>query len=177
MAEYSPEILAEFTSDMPFSYNDTEVYGIYMPVRHGSMRVPDIRVIDWNVLQPTWKKLEQDQYTVRCGNRGQANIEKLRKALVKQIGNGTMRASFAGVEVRAPDSSQAEGRTDNPNVCQWPHSCASVQEEGDRVEHERSLKAVADNWISVSAPCMPILSSVNLNQAGHRYFPPIFTFR
>ena len=40
VAEYSPEILAEFSSDMQFSYTDTEVYGIHMPVRHGSMRVP-----------------------------------------------------------------------------------------------------------------------------------------
>ena len=87
---------------------------------------------------------------------------------MKIIGNGTMRASFAGVEVRVPDSYQAEGRTDNPNVCQWPHSCPSVQEEGDRVEREVSLKAVEDSWDNVSAPCMPILVSVN--QAEHQHF-------
>ena len=81
-----------------------------------------------------------------------------------------MRASLAGVEVRAPEISQAEGSTDNTNVPQWPHSCASVQEEGDRVEHEKSLKAVEDNWISVSPPCMPIFTSVNSNQTEHRHF-------
>ena len=141
-----------------------------MPVRHGSLRVPGISVIDWHVLQTSWKKIEQDQYAVRSEHRRKSKNEKLRKDLVKIIGNGTMRALFASVEVRAPDSSQAEGRTDNPNDCQWPHSCASVQEEGDRVEHEKSLKAVEDNWISVSAPCMPILTSVNFNSTGHRQF-------
>ena len=104
VAEYSPEIRAEFPSDMQFSYNDTEVYGIHTPVRHGSMRVPDISVVEWNKQQPVWKKKEQDQYPIRCGQRRIENIERLRKALMKIIGNGTMGASFAGVEVRAPDS-------------------------------------------------------------------------
>ena len=93
---------------------------------------------------------------------------------MKRVGNGTMRASFACVEVRAPDSYQAEGRTDDPNVCQWPHSCPSVQEEGDRVEHEVSLKAVEDNWESVSAPCMPI--QVSVNHTEHRHSLADFDF-
>ena len=170
VAEYSPEILAEFPSDMQFSYNDTEVYGIHVPVRHGSMRVPDISVVEWNKQQPAWKNNEQDQYPIRCENRRKENFERVRKARIQIIGNGTTRASFAGVEVRATDISQAEGSTDNTNVPQWPHSCTSVQEEGDRVEHEKSLKAIEDNWNSVSAPCMPILTSVNFSNTGHRHF-------
>ena len=69
VAEYSPDILAEFPSDMEFSYNDIEVYGIHMPVRHGSMRVLGFSIIVWNRLQPAWKLIEQDQYTVRCEHR------------------------------------------------------------------------------------------------------------
>ena len=170
VAEYSPEMLAEFSSDMQFPYHDIEVYGIHMPVRHGSMRVPDFSILDWNKLQPAWKKIEQDQYIVRCENRRTANIEKLRKALVKRIGSGSVRASFAGVQVRVPDVSQAEGSVDTPTVCQQSHDCATVYEEGDRVDHEKSLKVVEDKWINVSAPCMPILTSVNSNQTEHQHF-------
>ena len=73
------------------------------------------------------------------------NIEKLRTALVKQIGSGSVRASFPGVEVRAPDDSRAEGSIDNPTVRQQPHSCATGHEEGDRVDHEMSLKVFEES--------------------------------
>ena len=129
VAEYSPEVLAEFPSDMQFPYNDIEVYGIYMPVRHGSMRVPDCSIADWNVLQSAGKLREQDLYVVRCEDRRKAKIGKLRKALVKRICSGSVRASFADVEVRALDDSRAEENIDNPTVCQQPHYCASVHEE------------------------------------------------
>ena len=74
---------------------------------------------------------------------------------MKIIGRGSVRASFAGVEVRAFDGSRAEESIDNPTVCQQPHYCATVHEQGDRVDHEASLKAVEDKWNNVSAPCMP----------------------
>ena len=94
---------------MRLSFNDTEVYGIHTPVRHGSMRVPDISVVEWNKQTPSWKRNEQDQYPIRCEKRRKVKIERLRKVLIKRIGNGTVRASFAGVEVRAPDSSKLKG--------------------------------------------------------------------
>ena len=34
VAEYSPDLLAEFSSDMQFLYDDAEVYGVHMPARH-----------------------------------------------------------------------------------------------------------------------------------------------
>ena len=80
-----------------------------------------------------------------------------------------MRASVAGVEVRAPHVSRAEGGIDNPTVCQQPHSRATVHKEGDRVEHEKSLKVVEDKWIHVSAPGMPIITSFNVNKNEHRH--------
>ena len=106
---------------------------------------------------------------MRCENRRKAKIEKLRKALVKRIGSGSMRASFAGLEVRALDDDQAEERIAE-TILQPPHDCASVHGEGDSVEHKASMKAVDDGWINVSAPCMPIHISVDSNQPEHRHF-------
>ena len=51
-----------------------------------------------------------------------------------------------------------------------------MHEQGDRVNHEASLKAVEDRWINVSAPCMPIQISVNSNQNEHRHFIADFDF-
>ena len=42
-AEFSPDMFKEFPDSTEFPFDVPEVYGDYMPVRTGSMRVPDIR--------------------------------------------------------------------------------------------------------------------------------------
>ena len=79
-AEFSPEVLAEFLDDMTCPYSDTEVYGIYTPVRKGSMRVLDIQEgPEWNDLTPSHKKIQISLYTERCEFRRKDKIARLRK--------------------------------------------------------------------------------------------------
>ena len=58
-----------------------------------------------------------------------AKIEKQRKALVTMFGSGSMRASFAGLGVRAPDDVQAEEIIAD-TIFQQLKYCASVHEQG-----------------------------------------------
>ena len=55
--DFSPEVLAVFSDDMTFSYSDPEVFGVYTPVRKGSMRVPHVQEgPEWNDLTRSHQK-------------------------------------------------------------------------------------------------------------------------
>ena len=88
-AEFSPEVLAEFPDDMTFPYSDPEVYGIYTPVRKGSMRVPDIQEVpEWNDLTSFHKKIQISLYAERCEFRRKDKIARLRKLLAQRLDKG-----------------------------------------------------------------------------------------
>ena len=74
-AEFSPEILAEIPDGTEFLFDDPEVYGNDMPVRTGSMHVPDIQLVEWSKLSPAHKFVKQDLYLQRCEQRRKDTIK------------------------------------------------------------------------------------------------------
>ena len=66
--------------------NDPEVYGNYMPVRKGSMRVPDIAEgRDWNTLPDAFKTIEIEEYPKKCEMRRKAKIHRLTLQIIAKL--------------------------------------------------------------------------------------------
>ena len=100
-----------FQTALNFPFTDAEVHGNFMPVRLGSLRVPDISMEDWRKRSPAHRTVQQDLYLQRCQQRRKDNIKRIRKALKERTAAHTVSAMFAGTEIRVDgDLCKAEER-------------------------------------------------------------------
>ena len=145
-----------------------------MPVRLGSLRVPDISMEDWRKLSPAHRTVQQDLYLQRCQQRGKDKIKRLRIALKERTAAHTVSAMFAGTEIRVDgDLCKAEERyfdTVRPPLT----PCASALGVTGQLGAEPPLEAKGAQWEPISAPAMPI-RIVN-EKEEHRHLIADFDF-
>ena len=174
-AEFSPEVLAEFPDDMTFPLSDTEVYGVYMPVRKGSMRVPDIQEgPEWNDLTPSHKKIQINLYTERCEFRRKDKIARLRKLLAQRLDKGQaatlLFSCYAGTRT-VVHTGPEDGNFDE-GVAAQPSPEETLVPRGEKQDIPIITQTACAQWEPAIVPAMPMCIAPSI--AEHRNRIPDF---
>ena len=164
-----------------------------MPVRHGSTRVPDISVEDWNNMRGKVKVQQQKLHAERCEIRRQKKVKQLRTMMQQRLDKPSAHyvSYHAGTAIRLPEVSEEECSDNLILVSSTLGGSSTVDQVVDLSspavwqplpgEENKGCKLTNNDDYSMPksrdyavVPSMPI-SSIPLSQ-DHRDFDPILSF-